>query len=87
MNTPLRRVRERRGISPVDLAAALGVTQPTINRIENGKAKASTRLANDLARYFDQEITRDQILYPEDYPEPAERKTARRATTRLREAS
>ena len=67
MITPLRAERTKRGISTAALALAVGVQSPTINRIENGKMVASPDLANRIAKYFDNAVTRDQILFPEDY--------------------
>lgn len=67
----LRLVRERRGISLRDLAEALGMGRTGsshLSRLERGEVQASLELANRIAHYFRNEITRDQILFPEDYP-------------------
>jgi DNA-binding XRE family transcriptional regulator len=65
--TPLKKVRVEADIPTETLARAVGVRSQTINRIENAKSKASLDLANRIAKYFGNVITRDQILYPEDY--------------------
>jgi transcriptional regulator with XRE-family HTH domain len=70
MATPLKLERVRRGWSTEKVASAVGVKLPTINRIENGKKRPSPELANRLAQHFENTVTRDQILFPEDYPEP-----------------
>lgn len=73
MDTPLKVERCKRNLSATDLAQAMGVTQPTINRIENGRKRPSPDLANRLAKFFDNAVTRDQILFPEDYPTRAKK--------------
>lgn len=74
MVTPLKRAREKKGMSAEELALEVGVSQAAISRVENGKAQASPRLADRLEKYFGREITRDQILYPEDYIDAGARK-------------
>jgi transcriptional regulator with XRE-family HTH domain len=69
MVTPLKAERLKRGITTEVLAAAVKVKQPTISRIENGTRRSSPELADRLAKFFDNAITRDQILFPEDYVE------------------
>ena len=49
----VRELRERTGLTQVKFAAKLGVTYPTINRWENGRAKPSPlalKQIEDLAR-------------------------------------
>jgi DNA-binding XRE family transcriptional regulator len=86
MNTPLKVERERRGISADELARAVSVRQPTINRIENGKKRPSPDLANRIAKYFANAVTRDQILFPEDYT-VADLPPKKTPTPRLQRAS
>lgn len=74
MSTPLRRERERMGLSTVTVADALGVSQSTITRIENGILQPRPDLATRIATYFDQRITRDQVIFPRDYPECSPKK-------------
>lgn len=63
----------------------MNVKQPTLSRVENGKRRPSPELANRLAKYFGNAVTRDQILFPEDYAEPTGKKPSR--STTLQEAS
>jgi len=67
MVTPLKTERLRRKVTVATLASAVGVQRPTISRIENGRMRASPPLANKIAQFFDQAVTRDQVLFPEDY--------------------
>lgn len=69
MATPLKLIRTRHKISSEKLAQAVGVKHPTISRIENGKKRPSPELAIRLAKYFDGEVTRDQLVFPEYYPQ------------------
>jgi transcriptional regulator with XRE-family HTH domain len=89
MATPLKLERTKRGIGIPALAKEMGVAQPTINRIENGKKRPSPELAKKLSHYFDNAVTRDQIMFPEEYPETAGRKPIRRPAppVELQEAS
>lgn len=65
--TPLRILREVRGESANDVATALGIDQAHYWRIENGKRRPRPDLANRIVKYFGNLVTRDQILFPEDY--------------------
>lgn len=67
MDTPLKLERVKRGLSGEQVAAAVNVRQATLSRVENGKRKASPELADKLAKYFKDAVTRDQILFPEYY--------------------
>jgi transcriptional regulator with XRE-family HTH domain len=67
MNTPLRNTRLARGESTYKVADAVGVDQSQYSRVESGKRRPSPDLANRIAKYFGNAVTRDQILFPEDY--------------------
>lgn len=67
MNTPLRKVRKKTGESTYVVAAAVGVNQSQYSRVESGKRRPSPDLADRIAKHFNNEVTRDQILFPEDY--------------------
>jgi len=67
MKTPLRRVRELKGQTIVEVCRAVGADPGNLSRIENGKQKASTELAEKLAKHFGPGITELEILYPERY--------------------
>lgn len=73
MTTPLRCVREKRKESTRTVAEAVGVNQSQYSRVESGKRRPSPDLANRLAKYFGNAVTRDQILFPEDYVELGKR--------------
>ena len=56
MKTKIRELRQQRGLSQAELAAAMGVTRQTIISIENERYTASLTLAYKLAHYFDLSI-------------------------------
>lgn len=51
--TDLRALREGRGLTQADLAAALAVSRQTVISIEQGRYAPSLELALRLARYFE----------------------------------
>lgn len=50
------KIRKRRGLTQADLAAKVGVEQPTISRIERGDDGVTLRLLNQIATALDVEI-------------------------------
>lgn len=76
--TPLKKARTNRGWTLADVStrlATLGVDQVdtgNLSRIERGAQRASTGLAENLCRVFDNEITEIHILYPERFKDSAE---------------
>ncbi len=56
MQTRIRELRHKNGITQEELALAVGVTRQTIISIEGGKYTASLTLAYKLARYFNMTI-------------------------------
>ena len=74
MPTPLKACREKRKLVSRHVAIELGITPSHYRRIEIGETAASPELANRIAKYFGNEVTRDQILYPEDYTDTGARK-------------
>lgn len=70
MKSPLRQIRERKGQTIVEVSRAVGTDPGNLSRIESGKQKASTELAEKLARHFDHEIGELEILYPHRYAAP-----------------
>jgi transcriptional regulator with XRE-family HTH domain len=65
--TPLRILREKRGLTTTQVADAVGVNQGHYSRIENGQG-GSPEMAARIAEYFGREfITELHILYPERY--------------------
>jgi transcriptional regulator with XRE-family HTH domain len=67
MTTPLRKARQKTGESTYTVAAAVCVNQSQYSRVESGKRRPSPDLADRIAKYFGNAVTRDQILFPEDY--------------------
>lgn len=58
----LKSARNHAGISQQDLGKAVGVTQAAIQKLESGKAKASTKLI-DIARFL--QVSPEWLLYGE----------------------
>lgn len=58
----LKSARNRAGISQQELGKAVGVTQAAIQKLESGKAKASTKLI-DIARFL--QVSPEWLLYEE----------------------
>jgi len=67
MKSPLRQIRERKGQTIVEVGRAVSLDPGNLSRIENCKQKASTELAEKLAKHFDNEITEMEILYPDRF--------------------
>ena len=75
MKSPLRQAREAQGQTIVEVCRAVATDPGNLSRIENGKQRASTELAEKLAKHFAGTVTEMEILYPERYgsDEPADR--------------
>lgn len=67
MKSPLRQAREAKGQTIVEVCRAIGTDPGNLSRIENGKQRASTEIAEKLAKHFGDDITEIQILYPERF--------------------
>ncbi len=67
MKSPLRQIRERKGQTIVEVGRAVSIDPGNLSRIENCKQKASTELAEKLAKHFEHEITEMEILYPDRF--------------------
>lgn len=73
--SPLRKLRKTRNLDQVAFAAAVGIDQATISRIERSTRTrldpalpgATPEHAAKIARYFGHAITETEILYPGDY--------------------
>ena len=46
----IRKIRVKRGMTQMELEKSIGVSEPYINRVENGRTFPSSRLLPDLAR-------------------------------------
>jgi transcriptional regulator with XRE-family HTH domain len=67
MKTPLQLARERSGLTQAEAAAGIGMDRSYYGRIENARFKAHADLAKKIAVFFGLPLTRDQILFPEEY--------------------
>jgi transcriptional regulator with XRE-family HTH domain len=67
-STPLARFLPTRDYTPTSLARELGVDRSHIIRLVHGNGRPSPELAKRIEAVFKKEITRDQILFPEEYP-------------------
>lgn len=68
--TPLQRARHTRKLSLEQVADAVGTDTGNLSRIERGQQVPSKVMAEKLAKYFDNEVTETQIIYPERFSEP-----------------
>jgi len=65
--TPLRRIRDLKKYSLAEVANSVSSDPGNLSRIENGTQKPSLKLAEQLVRFFDFEISELELLYPERY--------------------
>jgi transcriptional regulator with XRE-family HTH domain len=65
--TPLRMIREQRGVTLAQVSIATGIDVGKLSRLERGKVSASPEDAAKLAHYFGHAVTELEILYPERY--------------------
>jgi putative transcriptional regulator len=56
MKNRVRELRTERGLSQVEVAAALGVSRQTVIAIEKGRYSPSLPLAFRIANYFDSTV-------------------------------
>lgn len=70
--TPLRKLREARGIKQSDVAAYAGIDQPTYSKIENKDTQyVSKKDIQAICRFFGSAITELHIMFPDRYPDYA----------------
>lgn len=55
-------------MSLTQVSAAVQYDRGGLSRIERGKARPRPELAKRLVQLFAPGLTRDQIMFPEDYP-------------------
>lgn len=67
MNTPLKEIRVRRGLTLDVVARAVETDTGNLSRIENWKQGASVQLAERLASFYNGEISELAILYPDRF--------------------
>jgi transcriptional regulator with XRE-family HTH domain len=81
IKTPLVAIREKRNISLGQMAQDLNTSRGHLSRVERGERRPNLHLAKSISDYFDGAVTRDQILFPEEYAPRSVR------SARLRKAS
>jgi transcriptional regulator with XRE-family HTH domain len=67
MISPLRAIREKRGLSLKTVADAVATDPGNLSRVERGEQTPSKELAEALCKYFDYALTEIQVFYPERY--------------------
>lgn len=67
MTSPLRQSREKRALTLQQVAGAVGIDTGNLSRIERGLQVPTKDLTEKLARFFDNEVTETQIIYPERF--------------------
>lgn len=67
MRTPLRRIRIEKKYSLAEVASAVGSDAGNLSRIEKATQRPSLKLAEELVKFFNFEITELEILYPERF--------------------
>jgi transcriptional regulator with XRE-family HTH domain len=82
----LRRLRLGRGLSQTALASVIGCDKALISRFESGTGALGREKAKAGAEYFDNALTRDEIIYAVAAKKPVSsvptKKPVRRATAR-----
>lgn len=73
MGSPLRSARVKRGLTLRQACALVELDFSQLSRIERD-GRTSRETATRLAEFF--EITEEQVLYPERFPEPPNQKAA-----------
>ena len=67
MKTPLRVVREKRGLTMQQVAESVAINPSNLSRIERGEQTPSKGVAERLSAFFGHEVSEIQIIYPERY--------------------
>ena len=65
--TPLKRIRQQKGLTLQVLAKLVESNTGNLSRIEHGKIVPTARLAERLAAVFAPELTEIHLLYPERF--------------------
>jgi transcriptional regulator with XRE-family HTH domain len=66
--TRLKAARELRGYSQTFVAESVGMTQSHLAKLEKRLVAASPETATRLHNFFGSLLTREEILYPEEFP-------------------
>ena len=67
METPLKKIRIKHKLSIYEVAKRCECSPSTVSRIERGGHGVSAVLAERFSKFFDSEITEEEILYPERF--------------------
>jgi len=70
--TPLKAARLKKGWTVPQAAAEIRINKGNYYRIEMNQVGVGPALADKIAKVFGNLVTRDQILFPDDYPMPEE---------------
>lgn len=66
-DSPLKKARLKRERTLQEVSGAVGTDTGNLSRIERGLQIPSKELAEALVKYYDNEITETQIIYPERF--------------------
>lgn len=66
-DSPLKKARLKREQTLQEVSSAVGTDTGNLSRIERGLQIPSKELAESLVKYYDNEITETQIIYPERF--------------------
>ncbi|MDP3124580.1 MAG: helix-turn-helix transcriptional regulator [Thiobacillus sp.] len=66
-DSPLKKARLKRERTLQEVSSAVGTDTGNLSRIERGLQIPSKELAEALVKYYDNEITETQIIYPERF--------------------
>lgn len=66
MDTKIRQLRHKKGITQQQLADLVGVTRQTINALENARYNPSLLLAYHITKSLDKKSIEDVFIFNED---------------------
>ena len=72
MTTPLERKRKEKGLTIEQVASSIGCAAPNYWRIESGTQQPRKKLLLAIVRFFDDEVTEMEILFPEQFADESE---------------
>lgn len=67
MKTPLRRIREKRGLTQKEVATGNGIDPGQYSRIENGNERVTAVNAEKLSKFFGGAVTELELIYPDRF--------------------
>ena len=66
METKIRQLRQKKGITQQELAESVGVTRQTINALENARYNPSLLLAYRITKILGENAIEDVFVFNED---------------------